>query len=113
MWRALDAWEAAPVAPDFDRRLYQRIEKNVSWWDLMVRPFRPMMLRQGLPLTAAIALLIVAGVLIERPAGPSASPDTVQLEAVAPEQAEHALEEMEVLHEFNRFLRAESAGPRM
>jgi anti-sigma factor RsiW len=113
MWRALDAWEAVPVAPDFDRRLYERIEKNVSWWDLMVRPFRPMMLRQGLPLTAAVALLIVAGVLIERPAGPSASPDAVQLEAVAPEQAEHALEEMEVLHEFNRFLRAESAGPRM
>ena len=25
VWKALDAWEAAPVSPDFDRRLYARI----------------------------------------------------------------------------------------
>ena len=40
VWEALDSWEAAPVSTDFDRRLYQRIEAQVSWWDLLIRPFR-------------------------------------------------------------------------
>ena len=31
LWKALDAWEATPVSADFDRRLYQRIQKEVSW----------------------------------------------------------------------------------
>ena len=30
VWDALDAWEAAPVSPDFDSRLYRRIEARVS-----------------------------------------------------------------------------------
>lgn len=114
VWRALDTWEPAPVAADFDRRLYQRIEENVSWWDRVVRPLRPVMLRQGVPLTAAVALLIAAGVMLDRPpADPPAQPQAVQLEAVAAEQAEHALQEMEVLHEFSRFIRQEPSGPKM
>ena len=35
VWDALDAWEAAPVSADFDRRLYQRIDQQVSWFDRM------------------------------------------------------------------------------
>ena len=31
VWAALDNWEAAPVSADFDRRLHQRIEREVSW----------------------------------------------------------------------------------
>ena len=41
VWNALDLWEAAPVSPDFDRRLYRRIEEQVAWWELLLRPFRP------------------------------------------------------------------------
>src|ERR1035438_3982547 len=40
VWEALDAWESAPVSPDFDRRLYGRIEREVSWWDRILGPFR-------------------------------------------------------------------------
>jgi len=49
LWEALDSWEAAPVSRDFDRRVYQRIEQEVSIWDLLVRPFRGLMVRRGLP----------------------------------------------------------------
>src|SRR3954470_22382559 len=45
VWAALDAWEMLPVSGDFDRRLYERIERierDVPWWDVLVRPFRPL-----------------------------------------------------------------------
>jgi len=50
--QALDRWEAPPVSLDFDRQLYQRIEQEVSWWDLVLRPFRPMMGSRTLPVAA-------------------------------------------------------------
>ena len=120
LWEALDSWEVAPVSRDFDRRLYQRIEKRienrfdkeVSLWDLLVRPFRPlpfhlMMVRRGLPVAAAACLLLVAGVLIEqRPAdSPSPAKDMAQVESVQPEQVEQALDAMEMLSEFSHKVR--------
>src|ERR1700722_8111713 len=56
VWQALDTWEAPAVSPDFDRRLYRRIENGVrlSWWERMARLFRSMPLRQAVPLTASI-----------------------------------------------------------
>ncbi len=68
VWQAMDAWEAAPVSRDFDRRLYRRIETQVSWWDLLLRPFTTATLRRGLPAAAMTCLLLVAGILLERPA---------------------------------------------
>jgi hypothetical protein len=111
VWDALDHWEAAPISPDFDRRLYQRIEREVGWWELLLRPFRPLRFRHGLPVAATAALLMVAGVLLERPIG--APPESAQIEAVPPDQAEHALQEMEIMREFSRLVPQESAEPRM
>jgi hypothetical protein len=116
VWEALDAWEASPVAAaDFDRRLYRRIEQEVSWWDRMMRPVRPLLFRQGLPIAAAAGLVIVAGVLLERPASvPMAqAPVSAQVDIVAPEQAEHALQEMEMMREFNRLVHPDAAEPKM
>jgi anti-sigma factor RsiW len=114
VWQALDAWEAAPVSADFDRRLYQRIEQEVSWWDRLMRPFRPLLFRQGLPIAAAAGLVIVAGLMLERPAAvpPANSPVSAQVE-VPPDQAEHALQEMEMMREFNRLVHADAADPKM
>ncbi|MCU1235340.1 MAG: putative transrane anti-sigma factor [Candidatus Solibacter sp.] len=106
MWEALDSWEAAPVSQDFDRKLYQRIEQEVSWWDLLVRPFRPLMVRRGVPVAAAACLLVMAGVLIERPTGsPVPKKDMAQMESVQPEQVEQALDTMEMLSEFSHHVR--------
>lgn len=121
LWEGLDTWEAAPVSPDFDRRLYQRIEKEVSWWDLLIRPFRPMLadrpgsgfartrrlshnaFRQGLPVAAAACVVVMAGALLQRPVKmqPAPATESAQLESVQPEQVEHALEAMQMLSDFS------------
>jgi anti-sigma factor RsiW len=102
LWEALDTWEAAPVSPDFDRRLYQRIEKEVSWWDLLIRPFRPMLVRQSLPVAAAAFAVVMAGALLQRPAAVRVVPtESAQVESVQPEQVERALEAMQMLSDFN------------
>src|SRR5689334_24332542 len=81
---ALDEWKPAPVSANFDRKLYARIEKEVSWWDVLVRPFRPLAARQGLPIAAAAAVLIVAGILVDRPVGTVTQvtpPKTIQVQS--------------------------------
>jgi anti-sigma factor RsiW len=113
--RALDAWEAPPVSADFDRRLYQRIEKEVSWWDLVLRPFRPVMGSRALPIAAAAGLLIAAGLWIERPGSVPAIgiPESAHMEALPPDQAQHALEEMDMMQEFSQLVHAETVDPRI
>jgi anti-sigma factor RsiW len=115
VWRALDAWEAAPVSADFDDRLYRRIETEVSWWDLLLRPFRPVTLRRSLPATAMAGLLVLAGVVLERPTiSPAPVPDDVtQVDSVQPEQVEHALDAMEILNEFSRHVRTDKSNSKL
>ena len=115
VWEALDTWDPTPVSLDFDRRLYQRIEKEVSWWDLLMRPFRPLLFRQGLPIAATAGLVLVAALLFQHPmtAPPSAMPETAKVEAMPPDQVEHALADMELMREFNRLVRPENAEPKM
>jgi anti-sigma factor RsiW len=115
LWEALDTWEAAPVSPDFDRRLYQRIEKEVGWWSLLIRPFRPMLagrpvglshkaLRLSLPVAAAAFVVVMAGALLQQPVKVQPAPHTesAQSESVQPDQVEHALEAMQMLSDFSR-----------
>jgi len=115
VWEALDAWEAAPVTLDFDRRLYRRIDRKVSWWNLLVRPFRPALVRQGLPIVAATCLVVMAGWLLERPASlpPVAQPQSAQVETLQPDQVEHALDAMHMLGEFNYRVRGDAANSKM
>jgi hypothetical protein len=114
VWEALDAWEAAPVSPDFDSRLYRRIEAQVSWWDLLLRPFRPIQrvsLWRSLPAAAMACLLLMAGVLLQHPAiypAPAAPNDMAQMDSVQPEQVERTLDAMEMLNEFSHHVRADS-----
>ena len=111
VWRALDSWEAPPVSIDFDRRLYQRIEQQVSWWDMLLRPFRPVLQSRGLPIAAAAGVLIVAGVLLDRPAAVPAAPpqQSAQVEVLQPDQVQHAVDEVEMLSQFNHLMRSEPA----
>jgi hypothetical protein len=110
VWEALDAWEAAPVSPDFDTRLYRRIETRASWWELLRRPFQPSTLWRRLPAAAMGCLLVLAGVILQRSAVSPAPAlnDTAQVDSVQPEQVERTLDAMEVLSEFSHHLRAET-----
>ena len=108
--RVLDLWEAPPISTGFDARLYSRINREVPWWDILVRPFRPALAARGVPVAAAAGLLIAAGLWIERPGlVPPAQPDTAEVEPLPPEQAEHALQDMEIMQEFSRLLHADAA----
>ena len=110
VWQALDTWEAAPVSADFDRRLYARIDQEVSWWDLLLRPFRPLMARQGLPIAAAACLLVVAGYIMQRP--PEAAPVSQPHVEASADSVEHAIDDMEFLQQLNHLVRTD-ASPRM
>jgi hypothetical protein len=110
VWEALDAWEATPVSTDFDRRLYQRIQSEVNWLDRLMRPFRPLFLRHGLPIAATACLLVVAGMLLQRP---SDAPALGTAPAITADEAASALQEMEMLREFNHIAPADNSQPRM
>jgi hypothetical protein len=110
---ALDLWEAPPVSADFDRRLYQRIEQEVPWWDFLVRPFRPLAGPRWLPVAAAAGLMIAVGLWVERPGEtPIVVPASAQVQALPPEQAADALQEMQVMQEFSNLIHSD-AEPRM
>jgi hypothetical protein len=115
VWNALDGWEAAPVTLDFDRRLYRRIDQGVSWWHLLMRPFRPALAGYGLPIAAAACLVVMAGVLLQRPAGvpPVAQPQAAQVEALPPDQVDHALEAVRMIGEFSHRVPGDVADSNM
>jgi len=116
VWEALDLFEPAPISADFDRRLYQRIDK-LSWWDRFVDALRsPMVAHRGLPIAAAAAVLVVAGVIWERPPAPHAAPQSplsAEVQTLQPDQVQHALDDMEMLREFNHLMRTEPSESKM
>ncbi|HZT32574.1 MAG TPA: zf-HC2 domain-containing protein [Bryobacteraceae bacterium] len=114
VWEALDTWEAPPVPADFDRRLYQRIEaEGYTWWQRLFQPFRPVLLRQGLPLAAAACLLVMAGIIAQRPGErrPAPAPPAVRVESVQAEQVERTLDDLELLHQFTEATGVEKHSP--
>jgi anti-sigma factor RsiW len=113
VWNALNAWEAPAISPDFNRRVYRRIENEArfSWWERLTRALRPMPLRQALPLAAAAGLLLMAGLLLRHPnnitpAQPRA--ETVRAETVRAEQVESTLDDLELLRQFTPASSAEN-----
>src|ERR1039458_8261413 len=74
VWEALDAWEATPVTLDFDRRLYRRIDREVSWWQLLMRPLGPALVRRGLPIAAAACLIVMGGLGVGKRARATRTP---------------------------------------
>ncbi len=97
LWKTLDLWEAPPVSEDFDRRLYRKIEEQerMSWWARFFGSARP-----AIPLAATACLLLVASFV-------SFGPDRVVTPvAEAPqvrevEQVEKALDDLDMLQQFN------------
>jgi anti-sigma factor RsiW len=109
LWSALDNWEAMPVSDDFDRRLYRKIEAReaqASWWSRLVWPYEAIfssrLFGKSVPLAAAAALLVLAGVILERPANVAVPEDVadVRIESIQPDQVERTLDDMELLRQF-------------
>src|SRR5262249_27811311 len=101
LWEALDQWEARPISPDFDRRLYRKIEEQeqLAWWSRAFRSLRPMFVRPTLPLAATACLVLVAGFLIDGPARVNPVADS-QIRGEV-EQVERTLDDLDMLRQFN------------
>jgi anti-sigma factor RsiW len=100
LWTVLDTWQAPACSPDFDRRLYRRIdaEMRVSWWQRAFRPFRIIPLRRVLPVTAMAGMLLIAGLVMRNPGRVGAGHAG---EAVRADQVERTLHDLELLRQFS------------
>jgi anti-sigma factor RsiW len=95
VWEALDAWTPEPVSPDFNRRLYARIENQpAGFWSRMAQRFP---IRPAIPMAAA-ATVVLAAFLIQVPQ-PAGSTHPVAGDPIDAEQVETALEDMEMLRQ--------------
>jgi anti-sigma factor RsiW len=103
VWEALDQWEARPVSPDFDRRLYRKIQEQeqLGWWSRVFGPMRPVFWRPAAPLTAAACLVLLAGFISVGPdrVTPPVAVDNPQIQDV--EQVERALDDFDMLRQFD------------
>jgi anti-sigma-K factor RskA len=115
VWQALGAWEAEPVSAEFDRRLYNRILEPATWWERLTAALQTTAWWRGAPAATAACVLLAAGIAVHRGAiaPPAVNPmnDVAQVEALQPEQIEHALDAMETLNDFNRQERVERGEP--
>jgi len=112
VWQALDDWEPAEVSMDFDRRLYARIEQDVPWWKRVLWPLNPVF-RHSIPIGAAAGVILVAALMLYRPAAVApAAQQSAQVESIQPDQLQSALDDMDMLHQFNQLVRDDS-GPKM
>jgi anti-sigma factor RsiW len=111
VWKALDDWEAPAVSPDFDRRLYRRIEEaaQLTWWARLTRSIRSMPMRQAVPLTASAGLLMTAALLLERPE--PLVPATSSGSVVRANQVEKTLDDLDLLRQFSAADSAENVHP--
>jgi anti-sigma factor RsiW len=100
VWNALDAFEAMPVSPDFDRRLFDRIEREeqASIWTRMRTWITGPVWRPAIPVAA---LLVLAAGIWMRPAAtaPEVLEPTKMATALDPEQIDIAVEDMEMLRQ--------------
>ena len=100
VWDALDQWEAEPVSADFDRRLYEKIEqRGTGIWARLTGWTLGINMRPAFTLGAACATVLFALVLRGPMVNVSETTDpATRIEASEIEQAEQALEDMDILN---------------
>lgn len=103
VWQALDAWEAPAVTPDFNRRLYQRIESEAAapWYvRLFTTPWATW--KPAIPLAFA-GLLIMAGFVLDHqvPTATPATPPAIRVSVTEAEQVENALDDLQLLRQLD------------
>jgi hypothetical protein len=97
---------------DFNRRLFARIEQApTSWWARLTGQ----MMHHAVPVAAAAGVMILAGLTLLRPAATPIAPpqESAQVETLGPEQVQSALDDMEMLRDFNHLVRPDKTEPRM
>jgi len=104
VWQALDTWEAAPVTPDFNRRLYRRIEfEDAAPWYRRLFSTPWTMWKPAIPLACA-GLLVVVGFVLDHPVSRTAPPagaPAVRVSVTEAEQVENALDDLQLLRQLD------------
>ena len=117
VWNVLDSWEPEPISADFNRRLYERIEAQVTWWDRLMRPFGPMVFHKSLSLAGAACLVLAVGFMLNQsapaPQQPARSSPVAERETLQADQVLKALDEMEALSRFDRQMKPEVPESKM
>ena len=105
VWSALESWDAAEISPDFNRKLWRRIDNGeaAGWWKSMFQVTLPFSLRPAMPVAAACVIL-AAGILLRTP---GSLPSQPLAESVDIEQVERTLEDMDMLRELSAPARAD------
>jgi anti-sigma factor RsiW len=107
VWDALDAWEPPPVSMDFNRRLWQRIDRaaELPWYRglfgaLGAASWKPVF-------TMAVAVLVIAGGFVldhrgERAVTPNAAtPGVSGVSVVEADQLEQTLDDIQLLRQLD------------
>ncbi|MBK5293144.1 MAG: hypothetical protein JJE04_15910 [Acidobacteriia bacterium] len=112
VWEALDSWDPAPVSIDFNRRLYQRIDKEAAtaWWRRMFQPVLPFSMRPALPMAAA-CIVLMAVFLFQAPSEQQLQ-KKMTVEFIDVEQVEKTLDDMEMLRQMEGLLQEEPVSRR-
>ena len=111
VWKALDEWDAIPVSRDFDARLYERIEKEQSTvWGRIKHWLQPAGGGFGWRPAAAMAAMFVVllGGSVFRVQNMPDAGTPVVMEAQEIEQAEKALEDVEMVDTLMAEVKSES-----
>ena len=113
VWSALDRWEAAPVSADFDRRLYARIDSEVTWRGRVLRALGPLLAYRGIPAAVAACLVLGAGILMQRSGHPVAAPAVPQAGVeIQADQVQSAFDTMDLLSEFAQKPHSDASAPK-
>lgn len=106
VWRALESWEVEPVTAAFDAALLARIAREeearpgwIRWWERAVGAWSGGLEWRVVVPAAALALLLAAGLAVTNPFRGEPVETAVKLEAREIEQAERALEDLEMLRQ--------------
>ena len=102
VWSALDEWEEAPVAADFDRRLYAAIDarERAPWWRRLFDGPEAISWKQVTAVaTACVAMF--AGIVLYSPSGNLTVPKPPVIETVELDQVEATLEDLEMLKQLS------------
>lgn len=93
VWNRLDEFSVPPMSESFDRALWERIESEERrrWWPMPI--WKPV-------LSFALACLLVVAVMLIQGRVPQAVTEHAQAETVDAEHIERALEDMEMLRQF-------------
>jgi anti-sigma factor RsiW len=104
VWAELDEWVAPPVSAGFDRRLYERLDRDErrAWWCLGRLHLRPALSLAGISVLA-VGLLVMRAPQPVLPPEQQALADTVDVDRL-----EMALDDAEMLRELHML---PSAGP--